>query len=148
MLKSHIIVQTSKKLIDFLSMVFWAQNVVIPTFLILLMCTKIIFTSIWSILTTSYSYPPLPTFIIFHQFSLSFTKFYKLLYYFYLLFPSFTKFYYLLSIFTKFYAIFTLFLQNFSYCRYLPKFYHFSPTFYQRPTNVDATNASYKNNCW
>ena len=101
--QSHKIVHLfSADFVDFLSAVFWAQNIQLPPFFILLTCTKSIFTNFWhlapnftnftiyycsQLFFTFYhflspfftSHQLLPTF---HHLSLTFTNLYYLFYYF------------------------------------------------------------------
>ena len=97
-LKSHKIVRTSTNFIDSLGAIFWAQNVLMPLFpilLIVLTCTK-------SILTNFHYLPP------------TLTNFYHFLPTFILLLSIFTNFHHLLPIFITFYQFlptFTTFQQ-------------------------------------
>lgn len=139
-LRSHEIVRTSTNFINFVKVIFWTQNVLILTFLLLLTCNKSIFHQVLSNLTNFYHHHFIPSFILlstfttFHQFlPASTTTSYHFLCYFYQLFPPSTNFYYFSSIFTNFnylsptFVTFHLFLPTFILL--LLTFYHILPTF-------------------
>ena len=108
LLEGHKIVQTSSSFINFSSVIFWAQNVVIPSFLIL---------------------PPsatfcnfLPTFVLLSQNFANFSHLLSIFITFYLFLPTFTAF---RQIFNPYHFLPTFLLLSPTFTT----FYHRSPTF-------------------
>lgn len=110
--QSHKIVHLSADFVDFLSAVFWAQNIPLPPFFILLTSTKSIFTNFWHLA---------PNFTNFDQFLQIFIP--------YTTVPNF------FSLFTTFYHLFlppTSFYQHFITLHLLlPTCINYFTTFHQ-----------------
>ena len=82
-LKSHRAVQTSTNFINFLKVIFWTQNVLIPPYLTPNFThSYLLLYYFWEILPYSNKYQLLPTFTTFHNLLSNFTPTsYQLLYY-------------------------------------------------------------------
>ena len=116
--------------IDFSSILFWSQNVLIPPFLVLPTFTTLhqllkLSNSLYTTFTNFYQLLPLS-----HQFLLPFTIFYHFL-------PTFTTFHQVLYRFYQLLSFFITFQQllmpstNFDQVLYsFTKFYHISPNLY------------------
>ena len=110
-LKSHRAVQTSTNFINFLKVIFWTQNVLIPPYLTPNFThSYLLLYYFWEILPYSNKYQLLQPSTTFYQILLLLrTNFYITLtnFYHFPLVPPFTNFYYLPPTFINFYTTFS-----------------------------------------